>query len=134
MKTVFVDGGAFVEPPKYKFHDAYFTIVDEQGKLIHFNKNCGDIYSGEAEYLAIKWAVENIKERPLKILSDCKTAIAWATHLTKTSKRRGISPLNLKDVILEYMPKNLADQYNANNHSPKKDKSFYYNRWVAEQQ
>ena len=43
MKIVFVDGGAFVEPPKYKFHDAYFTIVDEQGKLIYFNKNCGEL-------------------------------------------------------------------------------------------
>ena len=76
MKTIHVDGGAFIEPPTYKFHDAYFSVIDENGQLLHFEKNCGDIYSGEAEYLAIKWAVENIKERPLKILSDCKTAIA----------------------------------------------------------
>lgn len=132
MKTVFVDGGAFVEPPKYKFHDAYFTVVSEEGKLIYFNKNCGNIYSGEAEYLAIKWAVDNIKERPLKITSDCKTAIAWARHLTKNSKKRGRLPLNLKDILLEYQNKNLADVWNAQNHSFKKDKSFYYQRWLAE--
>ena len=132
MKIVYVDGGAFVEPPKYKFHDAYFTIVDEQGKLIYFNKNCGDIYSGEAEYLAIKWAIDNIKERPLKIVSDCKTAIAWAKHLTKASKKRGCLPLNLKDIFIEYQNGNLADVWNAQNYSPKKDKSFYYQRWLDE--
>src|SRR3989304_6976293 len=102
IKVVFADGGAFFEPPEYKFHDAYFSVVAEDGKLIHFNKNCGDIFSGEAEYLAIKWAVENIKERPLKILSDCRTAIAWVRHKTKASEKRGCLPLNLKDIIVEY--------------------------------
>ena len=120
MKTVFVDGGAFIEPPKYKFHDAYFSIVDEKGELIHFSGNCGDIYAGEAEYLAIKWAVKNIKKRPLKIISDCRTAIAWARHLTVASKKRGCLPLTLSNVVIEYQNKNLADIWNANNYSYKR--------------
>ena len=133
MRIIHVDGGAFVEPPAYKFHDAYFSVVDENG-LIHFEKNCGDIYSGEAEYLAIKWAVENIPERPITILSDCETAIAWARHFTKKSKIRGLSPLDLNGIILEYSHGNLADIWNAENHSPKRDKTFYYNKWKNKQE
>lgn len=128
MKTYHVDGGAFIEPPNYKFHDAYFSVVDEDETLLHFDKELGDIYSGLAEFEAIKWVVENIKDRPIRITSDCKTAMAWARHVTKVSKRRGIHPLDLTDIILDYEHANLADQWNAENYSPKYDKAFYVRR------
>jgi hypothetical protein len=129
MKTYYVDGGAFIEPPKYKSHDAYLTVVDDTEELLHFDKDLGDIYSGLAEYMAIKWVVDNIKERPIRITSDCQTAMAWAKHLTKASRRRGISPLDLTGITLEYEHNNLADQWNARNHSPKYDKAYYVQRW-----
>jgi hypothetical protein len=129
MKTYYVDGGAFIEPPNYKFHDAYFSVVNEKGKLIHFEE-VGDIYSGLAEYLAIAWVVKNRKTRPLRITSDCQTAIAWATHSTKKSRKRKLVPLDLIGVHLEYEHENLADCWNAQNHSPKKSKSFYVRRWI----
>ena len=129
MREIHVDGGSFIEPPNYKFHDAYFSVIDGDTKeLIHFEKNCGDIYSGVAEYLAIKWAVENIPERPIRILSDCLTAMAWAKHYTNKSRAREISPLELKDVDLLYAHGNLADRWNADNHSPKREKNFYVKR------
>lgn len=129
MKTYYVDGGAFIEPPNYKFHDAYFSVINEDGTLLHFDKELGDMYSGLAEFEAIKWVTENVKERPIRITSDCKTAMAWARHLTKASRKRGISPLNLTNINLEYEHANLADQWNAENHSPKYDKAFYVERW-----
>ena len=86
-KIVHVDGGAFVKPPYYKFHDAYFSVLDDNGVLLHFAKNIGDVWSGVAEYEAIKWAVEFIPDRPLTITSDCTTALAWARKgSSKTSK------------------------------------------------
>jgi len=119
MNKIHCDGGAFIEPPEYKFHDGYFSVVNNEG-LIHFEKDINDIIShNECEYLAIKWAVENIKERPLIISSDCQTALAWADHFTKISKKRNRLPLDLKDVELIYEKYNLADIWNAKNHSPK---------------
>ena len=126
-----MDGGAFIEPPEYRFHDAYFSVCESTGELIHFEKNIGDLYSGVAEYEAIKWAVQNISDRPLRIISDCKTAIAWARHKTKKSGARGIIPLNLIGIELVYGSGNKADQWNAQNHSPKKDKSFYIKRYYG---
>ncbi len=131
MKTVHVDGGAFVEPPKFKFHDAYFTVCDDEGKIIHFAENIGDLYSGLAEYEAIKWAIENIKERPLRITSDCKTAIAWANKGSSKKSKFRVSPLNLGGIELVYMSKNPADIWNEKNHSPKHDKSYYVKRYYA---
>src|SRR3989344_6498903 len=102
MKIVNVDGGSFVEPPNFKFHDAYFTVCDNNGNLIHFAKNIGDLWSGLAEYEAIKWAVENIKERPLKITSDCTTAIAWVRKGSSKKSKYKVSKLNLDGVELVY--------------------------------
>ena len=119
MKTIYCDGGAFIEPPEFKFHDGYFSVVDDNG-LIHFEKGIQNIIShNECEYLAIKWAVENISERPIKISSDCLTAIAWANHFTKISKKRKRNPLDLKGVDLVYEKYNKADIWNAQNFSPK---------------
>jgi hypothetical protein len=129
MKIVHVDGGAFIEPPGFKFHDAYFTVCDDRGGLIHFAKNIGDIYSGLAEYEAIKWAVENIKERPLKIASDCTVAIAWAKKGSKKTSKYKVSSLDLKGVELVYKKNNQADQWNAKNHSLKHDKQYYVDRY-----
>ena len=136
MKEIHVDGGAFVGPPDYRFHDAYFSVCDSEGNLIHFEKNIGDVWSGIAEYEAIKWAIENIIDRPLKIYSDCTTAIGWARH----GKKKPSSAPNLHGftcssllqgdgVIIKYLHGNFADQWNAKNHSPKKDKSFYIKRY-----
>ena len=138
MRIIHVDGGAFTGPPSYKFHDAYFSVVDGETKeLLHFEKNCGDMWSGIAEFLAIKWAVENITERPLKILSDCTTAISWA----KNGKKKPSKAPNLKGftcepiikdgTIIEWAHGNLADEWNAANHSPKKDKREYIKRYYA---
>lgn len=129
MNVVHVDGGSFVEPPHYKFHDAYFTACDDEGNLIHFEKNIGDLYSGLAEYEAIKWAIENIKDRPLRITSDCVVAIAWARKGSGKKSKYKVPPLNLDDIELVFQRGNYADQWNAENHSPKHDKSFYVKRY-----
>jgi len=128
IKVVFVDGGASIQPPDYVFRNAFLTIVDDKGNLIHHEKDIGDFYSGLAEYLAIEWAIKNIKERPLKICSDCKTAIAWAKGRGKF-KKWGIVPPNLEGIEIEFNSDNLADKWNAENHSPKHDKSFYIKRY-----
>lgn len=129
MKTIHADGGAFIQPPDFKFHDAYFTVCDEKGKVIYHNANIGNIYSGLAEYEAIKWAVENIKDRPLKITSDCSTAIAWARKGSSKKSKYRVSQLDLTGVELVYQHKNSADQWNEQNHSPKYDKSYYTKRY-----
>lgn len=128
-KIVHVDGGAFIEPPNYKFHNAYFSIVGSNKKLIHFAKDIGDFYSGLAEYCAIKWAVENIKERPLKIYSDCITAMAWAR---KGNEKWGAQKLDLGGIALEWKHDNFADKWNAKNHSPKRSKKEYIKRYYKE--
>src|SRR3989344_3472268 len=129
MKIVHVDGGAFVEPPHFKFHDAYFTVCDDAGTLIHFAKNIGDLYSGLAEYEAIKWAVLNTKDRPLRITSDCTTAIAWAKKGSSKKSTYKVPSLDLTGVDLIYQKNNYADQWNAQNHSPKHDKEYYIKRY-----
>lgn len=126
---VHVDGGAFVEPPLYKFHDAYFSVVSNTKKLVHFAKNIGNMWSGMAEYEAIKWAVENIKQRPLVILSDCTVAISWAKKGSSIkAKKHNVPKLNLKGVSIKYRHGNYADQWNAENHSPKRKKREYIQR------
>lgn len=131
MRYIHVDGGAFVEPPTYHFHDAYFSVVDgETGELIHFEKNIGDRWSGEAEYEAIKWAVLNISERPLTIYSDCTVAISWATRKKPKGIARNCHPLNLQGITLTWLHGNLADKWNADNHSPKVSRGEYYKRWL----
>jgi len=131
MKTIHVDGGAFIEPPEYKFHDAYFTVCDAGGDVIHFAKNIGDLYSGLAEFEAIKWVVLNIKERPLKITSDCTTAIAWAKKGSSKKSKYKVLALNLEKITLVYQKKNPADLWNEKNHSPKHDKEYYVKRHYA---
>jgi hypothetical protein len=130
MKIVSADGGAFISPASnFKFHNAYFSIVDEEtGELIHHERDIGDFYSGLAEFLAIEWAVKNIPERPLTIYSDCTTAIAWANGRGQF-KKWGITPPDLKRVWLEYRKHTKADQWNSENYSPKHDKSFYIKRY-----
>ena len=128
-KLVHVDGGSFIEPPDFKFHDAYFTVCDDKGTLVKFAENIGDLYSGLAEYEAIKWAVLNIKDRPLKITSDCTTAIAWAKKGSSKKSKYRVLPLELKDIELVYQKSNYADKWNAENHSPKHDKEYYIRRY-----
>ena len=128
MKIVHVDGGAFIEPPRYKFHNAYFSVVGNRGKLLHFAKDIGDFYSGKAEYEAIRWAVENIKKRPLKIYSDCTVAIVWAN---RGNDKHNCPRLDLTDVIIEHKSNNLADIWNAINYSPKRVKDYYIKRYYA---
>ena len=130
MRIIHCDGGAFVEPPTYRFHNAYFSVLDSNGTLIHFAKDIGDIWSGLAEYEAIKWVIEHIPDRPLIISTDCTVAMAWARKGSRKSSKFRVPPLNLENVILQYEHGNLADQWNANNHSPKKDKKFYINRYL----
>lgn len=131
MKEVYVDGGAFIEPPNYNFHNAYFSVVSNDNTLIHFAKDIGDFYSGLAEYKAIEWAVENIKDRPLTIFSDCTTAIAWAKKGSSKKSKFNIAPLDLKEISLIYKHDNLADIWNAKNYSPKRDKRFYIDRYYG---
>ena len=125
MKIIHVDGGAFVEPPSYKFHDAYFSVMEsdnsKNGKLVHFEKNIGDVWSGVAEYYAIKWAVENVKERPLTITSDCLVAFSWVKKGKKPTPKISLElpPLDLSEIKLVWQHNNLADIWNAENHSPK---------------
>lgn len=129
IKTIHVDGGAFIEPPENKFHDAFFTVCDDTGAVIYFAKNIGDVYSGLAEYEAIKWVIENIKERPLKITSDCSTAIVWSKKGSSDKSKYKAEKLNLKDIEVAYMHNNFADQWNEKNHSPKYGKEFYVKRY-----
>ena len=130
MKIYHVDGGAFVEPPNYRFHDAYFSVIKDNGQLVHFEKNIGDMWSGKAEYRAIEWVVKNIAKRPIKITSDCTVAIAWARKGSSIKSKIRVPALDLTDIELEYQHGNLADQWNAVHHSPKKSKGFYYERWL----
>jgi|GEM_PF-2737023 len=132
IKTVHVDGGSFIEPPDFRFHDAYFTVCDDEGHLIIFLENIGDLYSGLAEYEAIKWAVENVKDRPLRITSDCTTAIAWARKGSSKKSKYSVPRIDLTNVELLYKQHNVADQWNAKNHSPKHDKSYYVDRYYKE--
>lgn len=131
---VHVDGGAFTGPPDYKFTNAYFSVLSSENKLVHFEKNIGDVWSGVAEYRAIEWAIKNINARPLKIFTDCTTAISWA------KKGKKITPkipyklpklLNGSGVIIEYRHDNYADRWNAENHSPKRSAKFYIERHRA---
>jgi hypothetical protein len=114
VSTYFVDGGAKIEPPKYKFHNSYFTVLDEKGTLIHFAENIGDFYSGYAEYLGILWTILTFRRRPIKIINDCKVAIIWAKKGTRTDKFK-LPPLNLDGVTLEFQSENLADLWNDKN-------------------
>ena len=121
-----VDGGSFIENPgkKQRFVRGYFSVLDgKTGKLIHFEKNIGDVWSGVSEYMAIKWAVENIISRPLKITSDCRTAMKWANKGANT-KLHKFPKLNLIGVSLEYKHNNSADIWNAKNWSPKFIKGY----------
>ncbi|KKN06899.1 hypothetical protein LCGC14_1072580 [marine sediment metagenome] len=127
-KIVHADGGSFTEPPKYRPHDAYFVVVDTTGNYIKFNRDLGNLWSGLAEYESIKWCVENIKERPLKIYNDCITAMAWARKGSSETSKFRVSPLNLEDVTLWHLSNNLADQWIDANHSPKESKEFYIKR------
>lgn len=131
--TFHVDGGAFSEPPNYKFHDAYITVVGDDGKLVHHNKNVGDFHNNVAEYLSIKWVVDNIKHRPIKVTSDSKVAISWANKGSRSKSKYKADPLNLNKVNLEYKHGNLADQWNAKYHSPKLPESYYVKRWKESQ-
>ena len=128
-----VDGGASSEPPNYKFHDAYITVVGDDEKLIHHNKKIGDFHNNVAEYLSIKWVVDNIKLRPIKITSDSKVAISWANKGSSSKSKYKAEPLDLNKITLRYQHGNLADQWNAKYHSPKLPKSFYVNRWRESQ-
>jgi len=129
MKTYHVDGGAFVEPPEYKFHDAFFTVIDGDGKIVYHNPKIGDIWSGLAEFEAIRWVVENIKDRPIRITSDCKTAISWARKGSSKKSKFKVRSLSLSGIELEYQHGNLADVWNAESHSPKYSKEYYVARW-----
>jgi len=127
MKTYHVDGGSHIEPPEYKFHDAYFSVVDDDNEEVFVDQNLGDVSNNKAEYLAIKWVVDNIKERPIRIFSDSQTAIAWVTKGGKGQD--GYSkPLDLRKVHLMHLSNNFADQYNAKYISPKASKEFYVKR------
>jgi len=130
-RIVHTDGGAFIEPPNFKFHDAYYSVVDNKGELIHFEKNIGDFHSIVPEYQSIKWAVENILERPLTIYNDNKVAIGWARRGSSKNSSYLALPLNLDGIKLEYKKGTKADEWNAKNYSPKKDKSFYIKRYYA---
>ena len=121
-------GGVLPPPPDYNFHAAYFSVCGDEGNLIHFAKNIGDLWSGLAEYEAIKWALENIKNRPLRITSDCTVAIAWARKGSKKKSKFRVPPLNLSGIELVFKRGNFADQWNAKNHSPKHDTAFYIKR------
>ena len=129
MKTYHVDGGARIEPPNYKPHDSYITIVDDKNKLIHHSK-IGDVWSFIAEFYSIKWVVDNVKKRPLRITSDCTTAISWSQKGSSPKSSFQTPPLNLTDITLEYQHNNLAAQYNARFVSPKYDKAYYVQRWL----
>jgi hypothetical protein len=129
-RIIHVDGGAFIDHANnYKFNNAYFSVCDADGNLIHFAKNIGDLWSGIAEYEAIKWAAENITERPLTITSDCTTTIAWAKKGSSKKSKFKIPALNLDGILLCYQHDNHADRWNAANHSPKKDRNFYFQQW-----
>lgn len=116
MKTYHCDGGAFIEPPDYKFHDAYFSVVSKKGKLVHFEKNIGHVNNVEAETAAIQWVLDHRKP-PFVITSDCQAA------------RSRFGPLFLPSKVkIVYEHNNLADQWNARNHSPKYDRAYYIQR------
>lgn len=115
-KTVFVDGGATYGWEQKGWTKGYITIVDETGVVVHHDPNLGEINNIVAEYESIKWAVENISARPLKVVNDCMAALAWARKGDSTGE---YTPLNLDGVILEHQTHNLADVHNALNVSPK---------------
>ena len=65
--TVSSDGGAFIEPPTYKFHNAYLTIVNEEtSKLIHHEKDIGNFeYSLKTKTISIPINNTNNKTNPI---------------------------------------------------------------------
>lgn len=129
MIIIHVDGGAFLNRETSKFERCYFSVLDNEGKLLHFAENIGDYYSGVGEFLAIKWAVLNIPERPILITSDCLVAITWAKKGAR-SKQHKASPLDLTGVVLQYQHGNLADMWNAQNHGGKKPHSYFFRKWA----
>lgn len=133
MTIYHCDGGASVSPPDYVFRNAYFTVIDDQGNLVESAKNIGDMWSGLAEFMAIKWVIENIKTRPITITTDCTTAIAWAKKGgNKQTKKITVPPINapLTGVTIRYQHNNPADIFNLADH-PKYSKTYYYNRYRA---
>lgn len=114
----FVDGGCSGKKVNgfWRAWDGYFSVLDESGELIHYEKDIQGIYSAnECEYLAIKWVVENVKNRPLEISSDSVNAILWCRYGSKRSRQLGCLPLDLFDVKLVHESYNLADRWNAAN-------------------
>lgn len=130
MLTFHADGGASVNQVTRTFYNAYITVVDDFGNVI-VHKRIGDFWSGVAEFLAIKWVVKNIDYRPIRITSDCQTALSWARKGANSRKFK-CNKLNLSGVRLEYMHGNLADQYNAVYVSPKISSGEFYRKWLKE--
>ena len=128
MKIYHVDGGAAIKQPGHIFHSAYFSVLDNDGKLVHYAEDIGDHWPIVAEFLAIKWAVTQIKERPILITSDCTPAIVWARKGAKT-KTHKVDPLDLEDVELWYTRGNLADMWNGQKRGIRKRVSSFYNMW-----
>lgn len=130
---IFVDGGCkgYSNNGKWIAYDGYFSVVNKFGELLHYEKDIQDIYSAnECEYLAIKWAIENIKERPLMISSDSKNAIRWAVKGSKRSRELNRLTLDLQNVKLVHESYNLADIWNAQNCSPKYIPAQYLNKII----
>lgn len=56
-KTVHVDAGASLTDD-YQPKSAFFTVLNDNGRLIHDSENIGAVWAVEAEYRAIEWALK----------------------------------------------------------------------------
>lgn len=115
------DGGASCTPPDYKFHNAYFTVLDNSGQVLVHKDDLGDVRSHSvAEFDGIAWIVNNIKERPIIATSDSQIALTWA-------RKR----LDLTGVDLRYEHENLAGIWNALHKAKKYPIKVYQDLWAV---
>ena len=130
-KIVHADAGATMTAD-YEPKDSYFTVLDSDGRVLEENRNAGKIWSVEAEYRSIEWAVNNVSGRPLIITNDNEAALKWSRKGASTDKH-DLPPLvvNKPEVEVAYQKHNLADVYNAKHiedkHIPDRYKEKYEN-------
>lgn len=112
-RTLHTDAGAYMTSD-YKPKSAYFTVLNDNGRVIHETHEVGAVWAVEAEYRSIEWAIKQTDIRPLIVTNDNQAAISWAYKGADTDQHQ-LPPLIEPQVEVKYQKHNLADIYNADN-------------------
>ncbi|MFB6225048.1 MAG: hypothetical protein ABEI13_01165 [Candidatus Paceibacteria bacterium] len=112
-RILHADAGAYMTSD-YEPESAYFTVLNDNGKVIQETHDVGPVWAVEAEYRSIEWAIKQTDTRPLIVTNDNKSAISWAYKGADTDIHQ-LPPLIEPQVKVKYKKHNLADIYNADN-------------------